>query len=100
LKRFGILTIQFYWLLLTYNIAFTIVASVLMGVSGIKINAASFLIAKLMGFACAIGLHYFNSQNEYFYFRNTGYGMRRIILSALVTDGLIYLILATLSTLI
>jgi hypothetical protein len=100
LKRLSILAFQFYQLLVLYNIAFTIVALMLTLFSGGKISIASFLIAKLMGFAFAVGLHYFISKNEYFYFRNAGYSMRWIILSTLAVDVLVYLVIALLSILL
>jgi hypothetical protein len=99
LKRLSVLTIQFYKVLLLYNIAFTIVAQVLVLSGGIKIGALSFLVAKLMGFAFAVGLHYFISKDEYFYFRNAGYSMRWIILSAATVDVLFCLMTTLLSIL-
>ena len=94
LKRLSILSLQFYKLLFWYNVAFTIVALIVLQFGAIPINAVSFAIAKLAGYLIAVGLHYYNSKNHYFYFRNTGYSMRWIFIGALFTDILVYLIIA------
>jgi hypothetical protein len=100
LKRLSILTFQFYRLLLLYNIACTIIGLVLVRIGGMPINTVSFFPAKLIGFAGAIGLHYYNSKNNYYYFRNTGLSMRWIFLSAFVTDILVYFLLIAIASLI
>ncbi|MGZ4001597.1 MAG: hypothetical protein ACXVIY_13240 [Mucilaginibacter sp.] len=100
MKRLSILTFQFYRLLLLYNIACTIIGWVLMRAGGLPLTTVSLLFAKLIGFAGAIGLHYYNSKNTYYYFRNAGLSMRWIFVSTLGADILVYFVLITLSTLI
>jgi len=100
LKRLSILTFQFYRLLLLYNISCTLIGWALIRFDGMPLNIVSLLFAKLLGFSGALGLHNFNSKNNYYYFRNAGSSMRWIILSALATDILVYFALTTLSTLI
>lgn len=105
LKRFGILTFQYYRLLLLYNIAFTILAMSLIvfnsaTTKAVTINAETFLFAKVTGFICAASLHYFSAKENYFYFRNAGYGMRRVIINAFAIDLSICILLITLSKII
>src|SRR5882724_11179042 len=82
LKRLGIITLQFYRLFLLYNIAFTVLALFLLIFNAGTINPETAVLllvpAKFIGFICALALHYFSAKENYFYFRNAGYGMRRI----------------------
>jgi hypothetical protein len=98
LKRLTIITLQFYRLLVLYNIAFSILAMAIFTFDSASINAGSFLFAKLIGFIAAISLHYYSAKQTYFYFLNTGYSMWRIYLYAFAIDILVYLILITSST--
>ena len=67
MKRTAILTFQYYRILLVYNIAFTIV----------------WIAFALYGFG---ELNLIILLESYFYFRNAGYRMRRIVLQAFLTD--------------
>ncbi|MDB5117344.1 MAG: hypothetical protein JWQ79_2836 [Mucilaginibacter sp.] len=98
LKRLGILTLQYYRSLLLYNIAFSLIAVVFFFFAAMPINAHNFFVAKIIGVVCAMGLHNFSSKESYFYFRNAGYSMRKILVNALILDTLIYLALVTLLT--
>lgn len=71
-----------------------------MSFGGIPINTVSLFPAKMMGFAGAIGLHYYNSKNNYYYFRNTGFGLHWIFAATFATDMLVYFLLITISTLV
>jgi len=100
LKRLSTLTLQFYKLLLLYNIVFSTLAIFIIALGTGFVSVGVFLFAKLIGFGSAVGLQYFFSKDSYFYFRNAGFEMRRIILSALVLDIFFCLLLTQLSTLI
>lgn len=86
LKRLGILTFQFYRLLMLYNIAFTILVLFFLVFNAAKLNSVTFLFAKIIGFISAVSLHYFSAKENYFYFRNAGYSMRRVFISAFAVD--------------
>jgi hypothetical protein len=92
-------------LLALYNIAFTILALSLIVFNSatskaVTINAGTFLFAKVTGFICAASLHYFSAKENYFYFRNAGYGMRRVFINAFAIDLSICILLITLSKII
>jgi hypothetical protein len=93
LKRLGILTLQFYQLLLLYNIAFTLLTAGIFYLIADGFNAGIFLIAKIIGFIAAIGLHYYSSKQSYFYFRNAGYRIITLFIGAFTFDMLIYLLI-------
>lgn len=67
---------------------------------GAGVGAGTLFFAKLTGFLCAAGLHYYYSGDSYFYFRNAGYRARKILITAFAADIFIYLTLATLFILI
>jgi hypothetical protein len=98
LKRIAILTFQFYRLLLSYNIAFSLLAAVIFIYAGFG-DVVGLFFAKVTGFLCAAGLHYYYSSDSYFYFRNAGYRARKMLVIAFAADILIYISLATLFTL-
>jgi hypothetical protein len=100
LKRTAILTFQYYRILLLYNIAFTIVwiAFALYGFG--ELNAVALFWAKLSGFASAAALNYYMDKQSYFYFRNAGYRMRRVIITAFLADALSFIVIFLLFTLI
>ena len=104
LKRLGIITLQFYRLLLLYNIAFTVLALFLLIFNAGTINPRTAVLllipAKIIGFMCALALHYFSAKENYFYFRNAGYGMRRMFISAFAIDLSICVLLITLSKIV
>ena len=95
LKRLGILTLQYYRLLLLYNIAFTILALLILIFDKAAINTQIFLFAKVIGFIAAVSLHHFSAKENYFYFRNTGFGMKRMVINAFVIDITICALLIT-----
>jgi len=90
LKRFAILTVQFYKLLAWYNIAFTLVGLALLRFAGLPINTAGFFCAKLMGLPVAISLYYFTAKQTLYYFRNAAFKARWLFLSALIPDLLLF----------
>lgn len=83
-----------------YNIAFSLLAMAIFVFNSRTVNSEIFLFAKITGFVCAIGLHYYSSKESYFYFRNAGYSMRRIFLNAFIVDIIVYFIITILSILI
>jgi hypothetical protein len=93
LKRLATISLQYYKLLWVYNLAFTVLATILAaGILG-SLNAGTFFTAKVIGYLCAIGLHYYSSSKSYFYFMNAGYHMRKIFISAAVIDVGVYLLI-------
>ena len=78
-----------------YNIAFTVLALLFAA-----INVQTFLLAKIIGFTGAVSLHHFSAKENYFYFRNAGYSMRRIYINAFAIDLSICILLITLSKII
>ena len=93
MKRLAILTLQYYQLLLLYNIAFTACGAFIFAFEAHGVNMGFFLPAKLIGFTSAVAWQYFLSKQTYFYFRNAGYRVRRIIIGAFILDISIYFIL-------
>jgi hypothetical protein len=57
------------------------------GLGGFGVSA--FFAGKLIGCLSSIGLYHYFSKQSYFYFRNAGYHMRRVILNACVIDTLL-----------
>ena len=96
MKRLGILTLQFYQLLLLYNIAFTLLATFIFWFEARTLNAVIFFPAKVFGLAAALGLHYYSSKQTYFYFRNAGYRMVTLFSGAFAFDILVYLLIVVL----
>ena len=88
MKRTAILAFQYYRILLLYNVAFTIVwvAFALYGFG--ELNAVTLFWAKISGFVSAAFIHYYSAKESYFYFRNAGYRMRRVIITAFLADAL------------
>jgi len=100
LKRLGLLSIQFYRILLLYNLASTITVLFCMTLYAIPIATGSFLFAKVVGFLSAVALHNYSHKQSYFYFRNAGYHMRQVIATTFAVDVLVYLIITLLGSLI
>jgi membrane-associated HD superfamily phosphohydrolase len=100
LKRLGILTLQYYRLLVLYNVAFTILALLLLVFNAATVNTPIFLFAKIIGFISAVSLHHFSVKENYFYFRNTGFGMKRMIINAFIIDTALCVLLIILSKII
>ena len=100
MKRTAILTFQYYRILLLYNVAFTIVwiAFALYGFG--ELNAVTLFWAKASGFVSAAFLHYYFANESYFYFRNAGYRMRRVIITAFFADVASFVIVFLFITLI
>lgn len=94
LKQPIILALQFYRLLLLYNIAFTTLGIFLSLFTVGHLNAAIILWGKLIGFGGALGLYHFSANQSYFYFRNAGYPISAIIWIAFAFDNLCYILLA------
>lgn len=93
MKRTAILTFQYYRILLLYNIAFTIVwlAFALYGFG--EMNMVVVFWAKVSGFVSAAFLNYYSAKESYFYFRNAGYRMRRVIITTFLGELLSFIII-------
>lgn len=104
LKRLGIITLQFYRLLLLYNIAFTVLTLFIlvfnMGIFDPRIIIILLLPAKVIGFVSAVALHYYSAKENYFYFRNAGYSMKHMFMSTFAIDLSICVLLIILSKII
>ena len=98
MKRFTILTFQYYRTLIIYNITFTILCVVLTSFSA-GINLVTLFFCKFIGFASAVGLHYYSAFKTYFYYRNAGVSIRRLHLYAWVIDFGIFLLITFFLTL-
>ncbi|MGF7080606.1 hypothetical protein [Mucilaginibacter sp. UYCu711] len=93
MKRLITISLHYYKLLWVYNLAFTLLATIIVwGYIGV-LNAATFFIAKVIGFTSAMGLYYYSSSKSYFYFMNAGYRMRTIFINAAIIDACIYLLI-------
>ena len=92
MKRTAILTFQYYRILLLYNVAFTIlwIGLALYGFG--ELNAVTLFWAKICGFISAAFLNHYSAKESYFYFRNAGFRMRRVIVSAFFADVLSFII--------
>lgn len=53
-----------------------------------ELNVVVLFWAKVSGFVSAAFIHYYSAKESYFYFRNAGYRMRRVIITAFLADAL------------
>lgn len=83
--RLKTLVFQYYATLWLYNIAFTICFIVLTGF-GMGFDPVSLFYCKLFGFLSAALLHYYTSPFTYFYYRNAGMPVRRLLIYSAVLD--------------
>jgi hypothetical protein len=81
-------------------VAITLLAFVIIFFYFGTINAETLLFSMLTGFLTAIGLHYYSAKETYFYFRNGGYRIGKIIIGAFAIDLLIYFVLIILFNLV
>ena len=100
MKRTAVLTFQYYRILLLYNVAFTILWIGIAVYGFNELNAVVLFWAKISGFVSAAFLNYYSAKQSYFYFRNAGYRMRSIIITAFFADVLSLLIVSLLFTFI
>jgi len=98
LKQPVTIALQFYFLLLLYNIAFTILGIFLGFFATGHLNAGILLWGKVTGFAGALGLYHFSANQSYFYFRNAGYHIKNIISIAFALDIIVYILLTLIFT--
>src|ERR1700758_3764657 len=86
LKRLSLLLLQYYRILLPYNLVF-IMLWLGIAVFGFgELNVVVWFWAVVCGFWSAVALHYYSAKESYFYFRNAGYRMRRVIITAFVAE--------------
>jgi len=90
LKTLILLSFQFYRILLLFNIACSLLGIALVWYGFGRIDGGILFIAKILGFAGAVMLHRYNAKETYYYFRNAGYRMRRLIGAAFIVDILVY----------
>jgi len=100
LKRTAILTFQYYRILLLYNLAFTILWIGIAFYGFGELNVVALFWAKVSGFVSAAFIHYYSAKESYFYFRNAGYRMRRVIITAFLADALSLIAIFLLFTII
>ena len=65
-----------------------------------ELNAVTLFWAKVSGFVSAAFLHHYFAKESYFYFRNAGYRMRRVIITAFLADALSFVTIFLVITLI
>jgi hypothetical protein len=63
-----------------------------------ELNAVTLFWTKVSGFVSAAFIHYYSAKESYFYFRNAGYRMRRVIITSLVADALSFIAIFLLFT--
>ena len=63
-----------------------------------ELNAVVFFWAKVSGFVSAAFIHYYSAKESYFYFRNAGYRMRRVIITTFLAESLSFIIIFLLIT--
>jgi hypothetical protein len=56
------------------------------------IDAFIVFIAKILGFAGAVALHWYSAKETCYYFRNAGYRMRSVILTGFLADITLYIL--------
>jgi len=100
LKTLTLLSLQFYQILLLFNIACTLLSIAVFWYGFGHIDAGIFFLAKIFGFPGAVLLHQYSAKETYFYFRNAGFRMRRVIGIAFIIDLLAYLTIFLLFSLI
>ena len=64
------------------------------------VDAFILFIAKILGFTGAVLLHRYAAKETYYYFRNAGYRMRSVILTAFFAEALLYILSVSLFNLI
>ena len=84
---------HFYKPILSFNILFTLICLYSLLKNGSDF-IAFILPVKVMGYACILGYQYYFSNNTHFYFRNTGFRVRRLYAYVLGLDTLICLLLS------
>jgi len=87
-------------MLLLLNIACTLLAIAVVWYGFGHIDAFIIFIAKILGFAGAVALHQYSAKETYYYFRNAGYRMRRMIGATFIADLLVYITICFLVNLI
>ena len=65
-----------------------------------ELNAVVLCWAKISGFVSAAFIHYYSAKESYFYYRNAGFRMRRVIIAAFLADVLSLMMIWLLFTLI
>lgn len=85
LNRLLKLTFQYYRLLLTYNVVFTLLVIVMTFPVSIS-SAIGFFFSKFIGHLSAASLQYFLAPKTLFYYRNAGFSAKRIMITAFVIE--------------
>ena len=63
-----------------------------------EMNAVTLFWSKVMGLVSAVALNYYSAKQSYFYFRNAGYRMRRVIITTFLAELLTFIIVFLLVT--
>lgn len=99
MQNFRTLLYQFYRPLFLWNFIFSCSGIVFLFFNGINFVLMSFFI-KLVGYASSVGVQYYFSANQYYYYRNAGYTLRKLYSYAFLADMVIYLIMVYLYSII
>ncbi len=100
MKRLITLTFQYYRILLFNNILFSIMCGVLFRLGLCAFDTGILLFSKFIGLVCAIAYYHYMYHNSYYYFRNSGLNIRRLLIYSFVIDLVVTIILITIKTLV
>jgi len=76
--------------------AFSVAIGILFMFQVHTLNFKSVLVSKVLGFLGAVLLYGYTSGKTYFYFRNAGISINRLIINAFVIDATIFTIVTLL----
>jgi hypothetical protein len=103
MNRLSTLTLQYYRLLLVYNIAFSILGVLITWVflksADALFSPAYLFYGKLLGYLSAARLYHYSSAKSYFYFRNAGLSIRRLSVYSFGVDLIVAFLMTLLFTL-
>ena len=99
MQNLRVLLYQFYRPLFLWNFLLSCAGIAFLFIYGTEFLLVSFSF-KYVGYASAVALQYMFSANEYYYYRNAGYTVRRLYAYTFVVDFVFYLLLVYLFTLV
>jgi len=83
------IVLQFYRPLFAVNLIF----SLYLIYKSSEVNYGQSIFLKLCSYIFLFGYQYFTKSNTYFYFRNAGYGVRRLYMYVITLDLVLYSVL-------
>lgn len=99
MRNLCVLLYQFYRPLFLWNLLLSGAGITFLFIYGTGYLLVSFSF-KYLGYASAVALQYMFSANEYYYYRNAGYAVRRLYVYTFLIDFAFYLLLVYIFTLI